>query len=315
MSNKGKKVLLFGTTGEIGSRIARKCVDLGHSVTGVSRGGNTRHRVDLAGVELLNGDKGDERCLQKLSEGREFDVIIDTVPTTEHVELAFKYFSGKIEHYFLCSSTGTYVPLQHCPADEGHPWRKKTPVNFFRQCLRDARALELYEQENFPVTIFRPTNIIGRGRIPLELWGGRNILYFEIMKESKTLEIPVSGKILLQSGYNDDLATAFVKAVSIGQEISGQIYNISSKKAITLDRYFGIAKDLLNSKSSVEYLTVDEIIERRGKDVSRKDLEFLVEHMCFDLSKAREDIGYNPEVSTEQGLVNSLEWCIEEGIL
>ena len=101
----------------------------------------------------------------------------------------------------------------------------------------------------------------------------------------------------------------------IGQEISGQIYVISSNKAITLDRYFEVAKDLLNSKSPVEYLTVDEIIERRSKNVSKEGMEFLVEHMCFDLSKAREDIGYNPEVSTEQGLVNSLEWCIEEGIL
>jgi len=41
----GKKILLFGATGEMGSRVGRCCVDTGHQVTGVSRGENTRHRA------------------------------------------------------------------------------------------------------------------------------------------------------------------------------------------------------------------------------------------------------------------------------
>ena len=119
MSN-GKKVLVFGTTGELGSRVARCCVDAGHQVTGVSRGKTKLHRADLTGVEMLTGDKGDESFLQSFATERQFDVIIDIAPRIEHLELAYKYFAGKIEHYFLCSSTGTYAPLLYCPADEEH---------------------------------------------------------------------------------------------------------------------------------------------------------------------------------------------------
>jgi len=318
MASERKKVLLFGATGELGSRVAHCCVDSGHHVTGVTRGKNTGTGcigVDLSAVEFLTGDKGDENCLKKLADEKKFDVVIDIVPTTEHLELAFKYFAGKIEHYFLCSSTGTYVPLLYYPADEEHPWRQKTPVNFFPQCLRDARALQLWEQNNFPVTIFRPTNIIGPGRIPLELWGGRNILYWKLMKENKHLEIPLNGKILLQSGYNDDLAAAFAAAVSKGPEISGEIYIISSSKAVTLDTYFEVAKDFLKSKSPLEYIPIDEIIERRGKEVSRVGIEFLVEHMCFDITKARHHLAYEPKVTPQQGLINALKWCTQQGLL
>ena len=259
MSTGRKKVLIFGATGEIGSRIARGSLDAGHEVTGVTRGRNTRHRVNTDGVEFIRGDKGSERSLESVIAGREFDIVVDTVPCTEHVKLAHQYFGGRIEHYFMCSSTGTYVPLQYLPADERHPWREETPVNFYAQSQRDAYALSLHQEDGFPVTIFRPTNIIGSGRIPLELWGGRNILYYQLMKQGRPIEIPVAGSVLVQSGYNDDLADAFVKAMDKGDEISGEIFSISCKRAITLDRYCSTAKEVLGSASSVEYVPIEEI--------------------------------------------------------
>ena len=315
MSKEKQRVLVFGTTGEIGSRIARGCVDAGHTVTGVSRGSNTRHCVSLDGVELVNGDKGNREFLAQLVRGREFDVVIDSVPSTEDVGLAFEHLNGRIEHYFMCGSTGTFVPLLYLPADENHPWREKTYCNFYAQSQRDAVALELWEQHGFPVTIFRPTNIIGRGRIPLELWGGRNIRYWQLLKAGQPVDMPGSGNVLLQSGCNDDLASAFVRAVAKGQEIAGEIFIISSRKAITLDHYLAVARDLLDSDSSVQYLSAEEILQRRPEDATEGGLGFLLEHMCFDIGKAESVLGYSPCYSPEEGLTEALKWCLEEGLL
>ena len=93
MTKNTKRVLIFGATGEIGSRIARGCVDAGHKTTGVTRGKNTRHRVNTDGVEFIRGDKGDEEFLSVLAK-RDFDTVVDTIPTTEHVKLALRYFKG-----------------------------------------------------------------------------------------------------------------------------------------------------------------------------------------------------------------------------
>ena len=315
MSANGKKVLLFGVTGELGSRIGRFCVDAGHQVAGVSRGVHQLHRVDLAGVELITGDKDDEKFMQTLAAGRQFDVVIDTMPTPAQMECTFKNFNGKIEHYLMCSSTGVYQPIQYCPADEKHPWREKTPLNFYNKSVRDARALEMWEQDGFPVTIFRPTVILGRGRVPLELWGGRNIRFWQLMKQSKPVEIPIQDNALLQGGCNDDLSTAFANAVAKGEQINGQTYIISCAKAVTLKHYFEVAKDFLNSKSPVELLPMGEIFKRRPEDVSETGLMFPAGHMCFDISKARRDLDYDPKISTDQGLLNALQWCTEEGLL
>ena len=315
MTFQSKRVLVLGTTGEIGGRIARDCAAAGHQVTGVSRGKNDAPAVQLAGVEQLRGDKGDPQTFPSLLKGREFDVVVDAVPTTEHVALAFEQLKGRIEHYFIISSTGTYSPLAFCPADETHPWKEKTEINFYWQSDRDIYALALHEQHNFPVTIFRPTNIIGPHRIPIELWGGRNIRYFELMREGHTLEIPDNGGILLQSGFNDDLSTAFVLAASKGAEINGQIYIISCKHAIPLERYFQTARDCLGSRSHFEVLPIDTILQRRGGDVDDGGIRFLAAHMCFDIGKAEREIGYAPRYSTEQGLEAALKWCIDDGLL
>lgn len=117
--------------------------------------------------------------------------------------------------------------MQYFPADENHPWREKTPVNFYNQCVRDQRILDLWEQEKFPVTIFRLTNIIGQGRVPLELWGGRDIIFFRKLKNHEEITIAPCEHIMIQSGYNWDLASAFVKAIDYPDMVRGEIFIIS----------------------------------------------------------------------------------------
>ena len=315
MSTSKRRVLVLGATGEIGSRVARGCLQAGHEVHGVSRGKNTRHRADIRGVNLVTGDKGDEAFMSSLVTGREFDTVIDTVPSVEHIALAQKLLAGRIEHYLMCSSTGTYPPLQYVPADEDHPWREKTPINFYRVCERDAYALRLWEEDAFPVTILRPTNIIGAGRVPIDLWGGRSILYFKLMQRGDGVEIPGSGNILVQPGCNEDLAEGFVGAVTCGPQIRGEIFILSCKRAITLDRYFEVAKHVLRSNSAGEHVSAHEVLRRHPDEAKEASLRFLMEHMCFDTSKAAAMLSYFPHFSAQEGLEAALKWCLDEGLL
>ncbi len=309
-----RKVLVFGATGEIGGRIARDCVRAGHQVIGISRGKNTREQVDLAGVEMICGDKSDENFIRDVAAKLDYDAVINSVPNINDVELCNKYLK-KAENVLLCSSTGTFVPLRYFPADENHPWREKTPVNFYPQCIRDARALELWETEKFPVSILRPTNIIGPGRAPLELWGARDIAFFKKLKAGESVSIAPCEHILLQSGYNDDLASAFVQALDYPDKVRGEIFIISCKKAITLGTYLETAMQHLNSKSEIRRVSPEELMKIYPEITWTNRLDFLLEHMCFDIGKAERTFGYAPRKTAEAGLVAALEWCEKNGIL
>ena len=307
-------VLIFGATGEIGGRVARLALDAGHKVTGVTRGQNKRVTVDLSGVEMLTGSKRDEKFVRDVSVKLDVDVVIDSVPSLDDVNMYHKYFKD-VGNILYCSSTGTYVPLQYMPADETHPWREQTPVNFYSQCVRDARIIDLWESERFPGTILRPTNIIGEHRVPLELWGSRDIEFFRKLKAGEPVSIPFCREILLQSGYNWDLASAFVKALEHPDEIQGEIFNISCKRAITLGRYLETAMEFLGSESEITEVHTEKLEELYPNIQWKKRLEFLMLHMSLDISKAEKTLGYAPKKTAEQGLIAALEWCESSGLL
>jgi nucleoside-diphosphate-sugar epimerase len=309
-----RNVLVFGATGEIGGRIARLCADAGHSVMGVSRGQNQRPMIDLSGVERLAGSKQDEAFIRDVCAKRRPDVVIDSIPSIDDANRYWKYFKDA-GSFLFCGSTGKFVPLQYLPADEAHPWREKTAVNFHRQSLMDAHFLGLWERERFPVTIFCPTNIIGEHRVPLELWGGRDIAFFRKLKASEPITITPCETTLLQSGYNWDLATAFALAVDRPEVIRGETFIISCKRAITLGRYLKTATECLNSHSEIAHTAPERLQDIYPGVTWEHRLDFLLEHMCFDIGKAEKVLGYAPTHSTEQGLVKALAWCEAAGLL
>lgn len=308
-----RKVLVLGCTGEIGGRVARLCADAGHEVLGISRGRGKRF-TDLEGVTLKTGDKTREDFLRELATGFRPQVVVDTVPWMGFAERYARCFPDA-ENFFFCGSTGKYVPLQFLPADETHPWREDKKVNFYNQSLMDAEMFDLHEKTGFPFTIFSPTNIIGEGCVPLELWGGRDIEFYRLLKAGKPVPIPPCLNVLVQSGYNWDLASAFAKAVDHPEAVRGQQYVISCKKAITLGRFLETAKDFLHSTSEIEVLSCEELVQRRPGIHIVHGLDFLMEHMCFDIGKAERDFGYAPRTTTEEGLVKALSWCESNGLL
>ncbi len=310
----GKKVLVFGATGEIGGRIAHLAVKAGHDVTGVTRGGNTKKTVCLDGVKMIHGDKDDESFIRDTVAKLPVDVVVDSVPKINNVSLYQKYLK-QAENVFFCGSTGTFTPLQYLPADENHPWREKTAVNFFHQSQRDALALDLWESDQFPITIFRPTCIVGEHRVPLELWGARDINFYRKLKAGEPITIAPCEHILIQCGYNWDLAGAFVQAIDYPDKVRGEIFIISCKKAITLGKYLQTAMEFLNSKSEISHVPAEKLQDIYPEVTMKFRMDFLLEHMCLDISKAENTLGYRPTLTSGQGLVKALEWCESSGLL
>ncbi len=309
-----RKVLVLGCTGEIGGRVARLCADAGHEVWGVCRGKGKRFLDIGDAVTVKYGDKYDESFLKQLDAAFQPQVVIDTVPWTGTIARYARCFPGA-ENIFVCGSTGKYVPLRFLPADETHPWKEDTKVNFFHQSEIDMEVFDLWEKQGVPGTVFSPTNIIGEGCVPLELWGGRDINFYKLLKEGKPVFIPPCRNVLIQSGYNWDLASAFAKAVDFPEAVRGQQFVISSKKATTLGIFLQTAMDFLHSKSEIIEVSCEDLVRIYPGIRIVHGLDFLMEHMCFDIGKAMRTFGYDPKVTTEEGLVKALAWCEKTGLL
>lgn len=265
-------------------------------------------------MRVVQADKNDAAALERAAAPFKPEVIIDTVPTETSIRNVHGLFAGKIRHYIQCSSTGVYAPLQYLPGDEAHPWDPKSG-DFFATCaLRDHFALGLHG-DKFPVTILRPTMIIGPGALPVNNLGGRDAQFLQDLAADRPLELPEDGDALVQAGLNADLAQAFVLAAEQPERSIGEIFNISCARAVTLRDYLGYFKEAMGSASPLVPTPVETILANHAGD-GRADsywLRFLCLHMCYDLSKARERLGYHPPHSVRDGVRLVVEWAKETG--
>lgn len=307
------RILVMGGTGEVGHHVANGLAARGHAVTVLTRGRDGRGFPVDPGIRRVQADKQDADALAAAVPVAP-EVIIDTVPTETSVRVVHGLFAGKIDHYIHCSSTGVYAPLQYVPADEAHAWAAKSG-DFFAACAtRDALAMDL-ARRGFPVTVLRPTMIIGPGVLPVDNLGGRGAWFLPLVASRQPIELPEDGDALVQAGLNADLAQAFILAAEHRDRALGEIFNISCRRAVPLRRYLEFYKEALGSDSPLVPTPVEAILAHHGED-GRADeywLRFLCLHMCYDLTKARERLGYNPQSDLRHSVRLVVEWAKQAG--
>ena len=300
------RILVLGGTGWVGHHIALACARFAHDVTVCSRGRKSDY-VDELGVEfrMITADKSDANDMRRVL-ADPYEVIIDSVPTEKSIELVFAQARG-LTHYVHCSSTGGYAPLPAIPGDETMPydefeggWRQKQVV--------DAKALDLHVREGFPATVLRPSYITGPGLLPLDNVGGRREDFLSDILAETTLDLPNDGQALLHPVHVRDLVEAFALAAREPRSI-GQIYNVCLEKAVTLTRYLQITAESLGRVAHITYVPLEEMLAKHGDRIETRGLRFLATHMCYDISKAKAQLGYRPSLSTEQAIAETARWA------
>jgi nucleoside-diphosphate-sugar epimerase len=93
----------------------------------------------------------------------------------------------------------------------------------------------------------------------------------------------------------------------------GEIYNICLDRAVTLNRYIELNAAALDRKATINYMTVDAILEKYGDDVHEIGLRFLATHMCYDISKAKTQLDYQPHCTVEEAIIETARWAAQQG--
>lgn len=305
-------VLIIGGTRFLGAAIARELVSAGHGVALLHRGQTTGDVPPEA--EHILGDARDRAFVESILKPGRFDAVADTILRPADLEWylpLLRTAAGQLVH---CGSTGVYAPMKTMPVREYDPTPCAPELGGFGQKLaQDKALLEFHEQTGFHVCSLRISNVFGAGDVPLDIWGARNRRYFQRLADSQEIWIPKDGTTLLQPVHAEDLARGFRAALEAPELTSGQIFNLSSERAITLTRYAELAAELLGSRSAFRYVPLEQILAT-GK-ANEAGLRFICEHMCIDSGKAGRVFDYDPQVSVREGLRDSLAWMVEEGLL
>jgi nucleoside-diphosphate-sugar epimerase len=301
------KTIVFGGTGWVGHHIVKAFCNAGHDVTICTRGKNTTYQDDIpANLPVATCDKQVEQDVAAVLE-TSYDVVVDSVPTLQSIAHIAKH-AKNLKHYLHCGSTGGYAPLPTVPGDETLPydhfcggWAEKGDA--------DNKALDLYREQGFPVTVLRPSYITGPGLLPLDNIGGRREDFVADILNNVVMDLPENGLSLLQPIHVQDLGDSFLLAAQRPEISIGEIYNICLDRAVTLNRYLELNAAALDREVTINYMSIDAILGKYGDAVHETGLRFLATHMCYDISKAKTQLDYQPHCTVEEAIAENVRWA------
>ncbi len=260
-------ILVIGGTKIFGKRIIECALDARHHVTVFSRG---NHRPDFWDrVAHISGDRTDTRDFNRKLAKKQFDAVNDNIAyNREQVGHALEIFRGNIGQYVLTSSAAVYLgiepfdqPVQEVDANfelsENQQLvrtLKPTPPGVIGYAIGKIEAEKaVFEQENVPYTIIRPSNFIGP-----EDNTGRFQFYFQRLLDGKPLILTNGGIQSVQPVFSRDLAHGYLLALGSSHAVN-QVYNIAQTKTSRLVEWVELAARCLGVQPNVIHIPEDVI--------------------------------------------------------
>lgn len=316
-SFNGKRVLITGGLGFIGSNLARRLVNLGARVTLVDSliptyGGNLFNIEDIREQVICNiSDVRDPHAMAYLIQDQDFlfnlagqtshldsmtdpfaDLEINATAQLSILEACRKHNTGV--RIVFASTRQLYGKPERLPVDEKHPIRP-VDVNGINKLAGEWYHLLYCQVYGIQATALRLTNTYGPGmRVKdarqtfLGIWV-RNLI------EGLPIKVFGDGKQLRDFNYVDDVVDALLIAASDSKAV-GQVYNLGAEDVINLG---DLAKMMVDIHGSGHFDIVPFPPERKAIDIG---------DYYSDFSKIKSELGWDPKVTLAEGLSKSLEY-------
>ncbi|HYO07475.1 MAG TPA: NAD-dependent epimerase/dehydratase family protein [Tepidisphaeraceae bacterium] len=318
----GKRVLITGGLGFIGSNLARRLVDVGAEVTLVDSlipeyGGNP---FNIAGIEhrvrANVSDVRDEHSLRYLVQGHDYlfnlagqtshmdsmqdpatDLEINCRAQLSILEVCRKY-NPQVRVVFA-STRQVYGKPDRLPVDEQHPLRP-VDVNGINKMAGEWYHALYHKVHGIRTCALRLTNTIGprmRVKDARQTFLG---VWVRLLLEGKPFEV-WDGHQLRDFTYVDDAVEAFLLAAGAceGAGAGENVFNLGGDRAITLR---DLADLLVEVNGGGEYVLRSYPADRKRIDIG---------DYYADFGRIRAALGWEPRVTLRTALSRTLQYYRE----
>ncbi|MCL2758592.1 MAG: SDR family oxidoreductase [Treponema sp.] len=268
------KVLFIGGTGTISSAITRRAAQLGWDIYLLNRG---NRKSEFKGPEFkhisCNIREDDisairEKLEKAIGKGNKFDVVAEFIAfVPEHVQKDFDIFNDLCKQYIFISSASAYQkPLSSYLITESTPLSNPLWEYSRNKIACEEYLMQKYRENNFPITIIRPSHTYDERSVPLGVHGSKGS--WQVLKrmiDGKPVIIHGDGTSLWTLTHNSDFARAFVRIMGNIHAI-GESIHITSDESVTWNQIYQIIASALNVRLNAVYAAsslLDELSEGR----------------------------------------------------
>jgi nucleoside-diphosphate-sugar epimerase len=275
------KVLFIGGTGVISSACTTLAMNQGIELYLLNRGQTNRPIPE--GVRILQGDIRDKNSALRALGNIVFDVVVDWIAfTTEHIEMDLELFRGKTSQYVFISSASAYqTPPVKLPVTESTPLYNPFWAYSQAKIACEDRLIKAYREEQFPITIVRPSHTYDQTSIPIE----GQYTAVNRMRQGKKVIVHGDGTSLWVLTHHRDFAKGFVGLLGNSKAI-GEIFHITSDELLTWNQIFEIIAHAAGTEARIVHVP-SEIIAKYNPNWGAGLLGDKTHSMIFDNSKIK----------------------------
>jgi nucleoside-diphosphate-sugar epimerase len=298
------KVLFIGGTGIISSACSTLAVKQGMDVYLLNRG-RTSHRPIPVGAKVLYGDIRDRASAVNALGDHTFDVVIDWVAyTPDHIATDLTLFSDRAGQFIFISSASAYQkPPVQLPITEDTPLDNPFWQYSRNKIACEAALLDAYRQDDFPMTIVRPSHTYDRTLLPLH--GGYTII--DRIRRGKPLLIHGDGTSLWTLTHHRDFARAFLGLLGEPRAI-GEAYHITSDEWLTWNEIGRLLGQAVGVEAHLAHVP-SETVARFDSEWGDSLLGDKSHCSIFDNSKIRGIVpGFTAEIPFSEGAREIVAW-------
>jgi nucleoside-diphosphate-sugar epimerase len=329
-----KKVLVTGAAGFVGGNLFQRLVDYGVDVVGtvlypyeaesLRALGCKAEVLDLASKEpwdhLLEGIDIVFNVAAMFQETEQSEATYERVNHFGALKLAETAARVHVERFVHCSTVGVHGAVKEIPARETTPFN---PMDLYHRTKLAGEIAILDFASSLPedgmvVTVNRPAMVYGPGDMRL----------FRLFKAilSGRFRMIGSGKTFGHLGYIEDQTDSFLLgAIAPREKVHREAIIIASDMPVTLNEMAELIAECGGVTLSRLHIPIAPVrLASLGCELlcrplgvkpplSRRRLGFFTHDRAFDLTKARELLGYESQWDNETGVKATIAWYRREG--
>lgn len=304
------RILCIGGSGNISASVVKLGLSKGHEMFILNRHGD--RDLEAMGAKHIPCDIHDGTALKDAVEKLDLDVAMDFICfTPEDAQRDFEAFNGRVRQFIFISSCTVYQkPCLITPVTEDVPLKNPYSEYARNKIACEFYFLERYREDDFPVTIVRPSHTYGETKLvvgPLMGWQVPHWTLAQRILDGKPVVIHDTGRSLWTVTHSDDIAVGICGLAGNIASI-GHAFHITNEMPMTWNEIMETYGWLLHRKVETVYIPT-EYIKKTDPDMAEGIYGDMSENGVFDNSKIRRFVPeYAPHITLREGLARSLAW-------
>ncbi len=323
------KILLTGATGFLGYRTLERLVSLDYVTTVVATGRKLLpyRQIESNKVIYKLGNLEDIVFVDSLVQDIDIDIIINTASLSSPWGKPSEFILANIDTQtnilrvarkkgvkkiiYISSPSIYFDGTNRLLIKESDPLPKRF-VNEYAKTKRQAEIL--LEDSLIPYIILRPRALIGRGD---------SIIMPRLIRayDEGKLRVIGNGMNLADLTSVDNVVEAIILSINADNSALNQVYNISNDEPVLLWKSIQNVLNALEkqiTKTRIPYpiaYYVAQFLELQSRLTNHKEpalttysVGTLGLSFTLDVNKAKESLGYNPTVTTQQSIDEFIKW-------